>query len=425
MTRVAHVVLCSGHGGDALAALLVAKAQRARGDDAVVYIGAAEHSGTFVERARSNGVPAEVLAGVPSRASGSVLRRILHIWRSMSSVHGDVLHVHTGDLVVRTADVAGVNLLRFGRRVATLQSPTDWSPYADAQVQMRRWRHACDGFGLLVVPSERSKRLQMAAGVDGSRIRIVGNPVDSSAFVRGAGAAIREELGLDASHFVVLYASRLDEDKRPADAIEAFARAHATRPHMRLLIAGNGSVEPQCRELVRDLELDGVVRLVGYRDDVPALLDASDAFVLLTRWESFGMAVAEAMTAGVAVVTTTAVEELGVVEHGRSALVVEVGDVDAAAQALGSYVDDPELRRRISAAGIERATLYDAGHVAQRLTHVYEEAPLKGTSLVRRAAVTTQIVTSGLLARIGEAAAQRLGTPREVVVSELADDPRG
>jgi glycosyltransferase involved in cell wall biosynthesis len=126
-----------------------------------------------------------------------------------------------------------------------------------------------------------------------------------------------------------------------------------------LVIVGDG---PD-RERVED-ELarcsPGRLRLLGERADVPALLSDADVFVLASRSEGLPLSVIEAMAAGLPVVASDVGGVRELVRDGETGALVRPGDPAALAAALPPLLADRELRRRLGAAGRERAkALFD------------------------------------------------------------------
>lgn len=71
-----------------------------------------------------------------------------------------------------------------------------------------------------------------------------------------------------------------------------------------MLIAGDGPLRQELQDLAHKLRLEDYVDFLGIRDDIPALMSASDVFVLSSAWEGFGLVVAEAMACQRVVVAT-------------------------------------------------------------------------------------------------------------------------
>jgi glycosyltransferase involved in cell wall biosynthesis len=134
---------------------------------------------------------------------------------------------------------------------------------------------------------------------------------------------------------LVLSVGRLKAPKDFATLVRA--TASLTSGRCRLRIAGDGPERAALSEEIHYLGLDGVVELLGDRDDVAELLRASHLFVLSSRSEGMPMSVLEAMACGVPVVASAVggIPELVVDEE--SGLLVEPGDSRPATNERESY----------------------------------------------------------------------------------------
>lgn len=188
---------------------------------------------------------------------------------------------------------------------------------------------------------------------------------------------------------IILMVGRLVEAKDHATALRAFA---LVRHPATIWIAGVGPLEAQLRRLAHELGVEGRVRFLGFTDDVPALLAQSEVVLMTSRWEGFGLAVAEAMAAGRPVVASDVPglrEVLG--GDGASGILVPPGDARAVAGALDRLLNDTTLRRRLGASGRRRATAFSiertvAGYRAVYAEAIAERRPSRGTGVGRRSA---------------------------------------
>ncbi len=121
------------------------------------------------------------------------------------------------------------------------------------------------------------------------------------------------------------------------------------------LIVGEGPDRAALEAEIRRLGIGDRVRLVGERRDVPELLAGADLFVLPSASEGMPVSVLEAMAAGLPVVGSRVGGVPELVVDGETGLLVEPGDPEALAAAIGRLVADPELRRQLGDAGRERA----------------------------------------------------------------------
>ena len=116
-----------------------------------------------------------------------------------------------------------------------------------------------------------------------------------------------------------------------------------------------------------------LLRFLGVRADVPAILNASDLFVLSSRWEGNPMSVMEALAAGLPVVSTAVGGVPELVCEGETGLLVPSEDAGALAQALQALVDDPAQRQAMGDAARQRAVArFDIRHTVRGYEQLYE-----------------------------------------------------
>ncbi len=163
-------------------------------------------------------------------------------------------------------------------------------------------------------------------------------------------------------------------------AAERFPGAgRAQRAPATLLIAGSGPRAARCRREARASAAAEQVRLLGDVADseLAAYYAAADVFVLPSsrRSEAYGLALAEAMAAGTAAVSTELQTGTSVVNRdGETGLVVPPRDPEALAAALRKLLGDPELRREMGERARRRARRdLDAGRMVERVIHVYRQ----------------------------------------------------
>ena len=163
--------------------------------------------------------------------------------------------------------------------------------------------------------------------------------------------------------------------KAPKDFV-TLIRALATLPaeSFESLIVGEGPDRTAVEAEIRRLGLEERVRLAGERRDVPALLAASDIFVLSSESEGLPVSVLEAMAAELPVVASSVGGLPELVVDRETGILVPPGDARKLGAALGRLIDDRELRRRLGAAGRARAeTVFDLGAFRRAHVELYDE----------------------------------------------------
>ena len=161
---------------------------------------------------------------------------------------------------------------------------------------------------------------------------------------------LREELGFAERNLVVGSVGRLlDSHKRVSDLIDAVALLADER--VQLLVVGDG---PDREALERQAQARGIAgrcRFVGYQGDLGRYYRLMDVFVLASAHEAFGLVLAEAMMADVAVIGTEVGGVPDVLDFGRAGRLVPPLQPAALAAALRDLLDDPEGRRRLAERG--------------------------------------------------------------------------
>ena len=110
---------------------------------------------------------------------------------------------------------------------------------------------------------------------------------------------------------------------------------------------------PDIEEQIRKKQLTSV-RLLGFRDDVPAVLSAADIFVMPSRREGFGLSAAEAMAASLPVVAADVVSLNEIIRHGKTGFVVPSEDPHALADAIERLAKNPKLREQMGLTAFSR-----------------------------------------------------------------------
>jgi glycosyltransferase involved in cell wall biosynthesis len=118
-------------------------------------------------------------------------------------------------------------------------------------------------------------------------------------------ASVRDALGVTEDVPVILVASRQEPQKGIDILLQALPQLLQNDPRVTVLVAGReGRATPGYAPLLQDRNVNGAVRFLGERDDVPDLLAASDVFVLPSRREGLPGAVLEAMAVGIPIVAS-------------------------------------------------------------------------------------------------------------------------
>ena len=208
-------------------------------------------------------------------------------------------------------------------------------------------------------------------GVGAERITVVHNGVDPVVFDRqrypAARADLRRSLGIAPDTPLALLIGTYAR-KGLDTPIAATARASDT---LHLAVAGAGD-RALAQRWAAEAGLQGRLHLLGTRWDVAELYAGADLFVLPTRYEPFGMVIAEAMASELPVVVSGCAGAAELIVPGASGFVVErADDVEGFAMHLRTLLGDPALRAALGRAARAAALDVSWERVAVRTERVY------------------------------------------------------
>ncbi|WP_158220609.1 glycosyltransferase family 4 protein [Kineosporia sp. A_224] len=224
-------------------------------------------------------------------------------------------------------------------------------------------------------------------GVGADRVTVLRNGVDAERFAHGDGARVRQGLGVAPGTTVIGAVGRLCAQKAPDDVLEAVAPILLQRngsggsgPRAELWFVGapdDAALAAALERRAAGLGVAGAVRFLGYRADVPDVYAALDVVVLASRWEGFGLVVAEAMAAGRPVVATDVGgvgEAAGTgLSGGPAALLVPPGDVAALRAGVADVLARPALAADLALRGVGRSATLGWGEAAAALDVLYRD----------------------------------------------------
>jgi glycosyltransferase involved in cell wall biosynthesis len=182
--------------------------------------------------------------------------------------------------------------------------------------------------------------------------------VDNSRFTAGARldddfrAKLRQKYHLPLDAVVVLYASRFVRRKHPETVIRAVDALQSAGQSVTLFMVGSGEIEPELRRLASGCQA-GTIVFGGFvnQTELPHIYGASDIFVLPAESEPWGLAVNEAMCAGLPIVVSGEVGcAADLVREGINGYLVKAGNVSSLVKVLETLVANPSIRQGMGAA---------------------------------------------------------------------------
>lgn len=203
---------------------------------------------------------------------------------------------------------------------------------------------------------------------------VVQNCVSLETVSAAAGLALRKELGIGEKEIVIGCVGRLTWQKGQDILIEAAVKLLDEGRRPRVVLAGDGETLPELKRLVLAAGLEREVLFLGRRADIAHVLSACDIYTAPSRWESFNIALGEAMLSGKPCIAADIPGHADLVLNGVTGVAIAAENPDALAKAIARLLDRPEEAQRIGLAAKERvrADFTDA-KMAGKYMNIYSE----------------------------------------------------
>ena len=326
---------------------------------------------TWLDVLHQAGLSVDFLGLTRLREPGGIPR----LARAIRRADPDIVHAHLED---------SATLAPLATRLTGHACVSTYHHVAIPLQGRKRWRErlsvAAANRGEQVLFVSAASRDGFAATYGGPRPhwQVVHNGIELDRFTHpavGNRPAFPGELGIPEGVPVVTVLGRLGTGKGQAVAVEAWPRVIDRVPDARLLLVGDGPLEPDLRRRVDDLGLQKRVIFAGRRRDAERILSASTLTCLPTIREALPTALLEAAACGVPAVATATSGVLEVVDDGRSGLLFPYGDEQRLADAVVELLEDEPRRTAMGkAARLIAEQRFDADIWADRLHAVYHQA---------------------------------------------------
>ncbi|WP_173921768.1 glycosyltransferase family 4 protein [Agromyces sp. Marseille-P2726] len=319
--RILHAIRSDGFSGVERFVLRLALAQAADGHRVTVIGGATDRMRPALEEAGIDHVPAA--------RTFEVARALRRLRRGV-----DVVNTH-----MTAADVATTAAFWFTRRS---RRPTI--------LATRHFAKARGRVGPVAIGPLVRRRIDGQISIS----RAVSDAVDGPSTVVHSGIENRALRHTGVRDRIVLIAQRLQPEKRTDVGVRAFAASGLADDGWSLEIAGVGPERQALEAMVDELGIRPATRFLGYRDDLPDVMDRAGLLMAPCPVEGLGLTVLEAMAGGLPVVAAGAAGHLDLLADLDPRTTFEPDDVDEAARNLRSLAEDDEGREALAHAARQR-----------------------------------------------------------------------
>ena len=245
---------------------------------------------------------------------GRRLAAFLTIRRLLRSHRADVVHANEPHALTSAW------LARAHRFVPLVVSRRVELPLSPDSLSLARYRAA----GRVVAVSDFVEKSMLGSGLSVDRMEVIFVGVEIPAAVSpGERGLARNRFAIPQESVCLSNVAAFVPEKGQVLLLHALAQLRAQFPQCVLLLAGAGPEQARLQTLVRQLGLDGVVKVPGFVSDVESVYAATDLFVFPSHQEPLACAMLSAMAYGLPVVTFDRGGNPEAIEDGKNGLLVK------------------------------------------------------------------------------------------------------
>ncbi|MGJ7045214.1 glycosyltransferase family 4 protein [Thermoanaerobacterium thermosulfurigenes] len=183
---------------------------------------------------------------------------------------------------------------------------------------------------------------------------------------------MRKEFGFDEKDIVILTVAELNANKNHKQILDSLIKLKSLG-NVYYLIVGTGEYECYLKKYVEENGLSGKVKLLGFRYNIPDLLNISDIFALTSMREGLPRCIMEAMAAGKPVVATDVRGNRDLVRDGVNGYLVPLDDVNATVDVLQDLIESEDLRKKMGDDGRKIIQDYSIDKVLKEMDEIYKK----------------------------------------------------
>ncbi len=213
-------------------------------------------------------------------------------------------------------------------------------------------------------------------GIEAEKLSIITRGVNDQTFrPRKADENLKKQLKIKENEKIILFVGRLDQVKGVDYLIPAAKKIVSKYDHVRFFIVGDGSLKAKYEDEAKEFDK---IQFLGFRDDIPDLMNIADMFVLTSLSEGACNVVLEASASGLPVIATKVGEVPQIILDGKTGILIDPKDVNSLHNSIKIMLEDPKLCKnmgKLARQHIEENYTEDA--ISNKIENFYSEVLMR------------------------------------------------
>ncbi|MFA9414317.1 glycosyltransferase family 4 protein [Streptococcus sp. E29BA] len=181
----------------------------------------------------------------------------------------------------------------------------------------------------------------------------------------------RKQLDLDRFKHILIYVGELSKRKNQSVLINAMKVIVTNYPSTVLLLVGKGELMTFYQQEIKDLDLEDNILLLGFRDDVPNLMQISDIALSSSLQEGLPMHLMEAMGLGLPLIVSDCRGNRDLVEDGENGLIMSTMNSRDWSEAITRLLENAELRKTMSQVSLIKSIQFSQFKIEKSMLNIY------------------------------------------------------
>lgn len=182
---------------------------------------------------------------------------------------------------------------------------------------------------------------------------------------------LRNELGIPIDAVMLVSIGELNKNKNHINIIKSLTKIENSNIYY--VICGQGELNSSLNELAESLDVKEKVKILGFRNDVIAILKVADIFCFPSFREGLPVSLMEAMASNLPCIVTNIRGNIDLIVENKGGFFIDPIEIDDTVEALKELIDNPSLRKEMGLFNYEFVEKFSQENVTHLMKKVYEE----------------------------------------------------